>query len=494
MDDRAAERVKAAAAGKDLRYFSKNGLGGLLEEVGVGRDPAAVADALRLLAGDDVCMFVGAVAAGLREAASDDDEFARLVSGIAGEVRYDLAQGPVIRSLIEIGKSDPGTGAALAARLVGLGDADYAAFLAGGARAGAPSECDRLADSLLSSGDPGHVAAGLRLLRVAHGEHGAPDAAAAADAADAAIRSGDERVACESVELLLDIYGEVAARAGPAIEGLARAQPACRPVIASRIANRSPFDSRSALRCLDICISGVDGRGDDACVHDICRALEGLAGEQPDGVTQSILGLVRRGAYADKHGGRVLEELGKRRALAASSAILGMLRGADGPILRRHLPSMMRRLALHAALLDAAGPFMDALEAGPAAAGHCLAALYPLAVVNHLGRRNQEPAAALLRRLQEHSALGSAAHDGYAPAPDPSAALCNLIDGIRRPGAAAGRRPDAGTGAAPVPPHTNLAVYAAAQGPQTYARAIVLLVDGRLPDRTAPLQQERTAS
>ena len=394
MDDRTAGRVKAAAARKDLRYFSENGLGSLLEEEGIGRDPDTVAAALRLLADDDVYMFVGAVAAGLREAVSDDDAFARLVSEIADKVRYDLAQGPVVRSLIEIGKADPRTGAALAERLVDLGDADYAAFLAGGARAGAAPECDRLADSLLSSADPARVAAGLSLLRVAHGEHGEPDASAAADAAAAAaVRSGDERVACGAVEILLDIYGEVAARAGPAIEDLAQKQPACRPVIASRIANRSPFDGRTALRCLDICISGVDGMGYDADVHDICRALEGLAGGQPEGTIRSILSLVRRGAYEDRHGGRVLEALGRRHAAATSEAILDMLRGPHGPELRPHLPSMMRRLALHADLRDADGPFMDALEAGPKAAGHCLAAPDSPATANRSGRRGQESTA-----------------------------------------------------------------------------------------------------
>ena len=393
MDDLGADRIRALAGGKDLRYYLENSFGDLLRSE-IGPDAADVGGAVRLLAECDVYAYVGAVSSGLREIAADSDEFARLVSGIAGMVRYDLAQGPVIRALIEIGKADPRTGAALAARLVGLGDADYAAFLAGGARAGAARECNDLAARLLSSDDPQHVAAGLRLLRVAHGEHGDPGAAAVVDAVRAARRRArDECVDCEAVEALLDAYGEYPEGAGPVIEDLALRQPACRPILVSRIANRSPFGSGEGLRYLDICTICLDGRSSDADVHDVCRALEGLAGGQPEGVARLILGMARSGAYEDRHGGRVLEELGKRHAAATSEAILGMLRGPHGPELRRHLPSMMRRLARHADVQDAAGPFLGALRSEPAAAaGYCLAALCALAEDNHLGRRDHESA------------------------------------------------------------------------------------------------------
>ena len=200
-----------------MRYFSEHSLVDLLEAAGIGRDAADVGDVVRMLVKSNVYAYVEAISSGLRETAADDAEFAALVSSIVDKVRYDLTQGPVIHSLIEIGKADPRTGAALAARLVGLGDADYAAFLAGGARAGAARECDDLAGSLLSSDDPLHIAAGLRLLRVAHGEHGEPGAEAILDAARAALRraSGDERVDCEAIESLLDAYGACPERAGP---------------------------------------------------------------------------------------------------------------------------------------------------------------------------------------------------------------------------------------------------------------------------------------
>ena len=440
MDDGSAGRIRALAGKKDLRYFSANGLGDLLEEVGVGRSVADVGEATRMLAECDVYAYVGAVSSGLREMAADDDEFARLVSGIAGKVRYDLAQGPVIRSLIEIGKTDPRTGAALAARLVGLGDADYAAFLAGGARAGAARECDDLAGSLLSSDDPLRIAAGLRLLRVARAEHGEPGAEAVLGAVQAALgrASGDERVDCEAIDALLAAYGERPERAGSMIEDLALRRPACRPVLTSRIASRSPLDNDTSLRCLDICAGGLDGRSADADVHDVCRALAGLARRRPEGVARLILGMVGNGAYADKHGGRVLEELGRVRAPAASEAILEMLRGPRGQELGRHLPSMMRRLGRYADMQEAAGPFLGALYSRPGADGHCLAALYALAVGNRLGRRDRGSADALFGRLRDRAvAAGIPVQARRAPGLDPCAALCNLIDDLRHPGTVA---------------------------------------------------------
>lgn len=438
MDDRNADRIKALVGGKDLRYFSENSLGDLLGEARIGRTAADVRHATRLLADCDVYAFVGAVSSGLRETAADDDEFASLVSGMADKVRYDLAQGPVIRSLIEIGKADPHTGAGLAARLVGRGAADYAAFLAGGARAGATRECDDLAASLLSSDDPLRIAAGLRLLRVARAEHGEPGADAILGAVRAALdrASDDEGVDCEAIDALLVAYGECPEGTGPMIEDLVLRRPACRPVLTSRIANRSPFSSRVCLRYLDICAGGLDEKSRDADVHDVCRALAGLAGSQPEGVSRTILAMVGQGAYTDKHGGRVLEELGREHAAAASEAMLEMMRGPRGQELTRHLPSMMRRLGRYADMQEAAGPFLGALYSKPATDGHCLVALYALAVGNHLGMRDRGSAGMILGRLLDHAVdAGIPMQARRVPELDSCAELCNMIDDLRHPGA-----------------------------------------------------------
>lgn len=396
--DSGAGRIRAAVAGKSLEYFSTHGLGGALEEAGMPRTPEAARAAVGLLATeDDVYSSIGAVSQGLREALADDDAYALLVSRVAGLVRFDLGQGPVIRSLVEAGKDSPAVAASAALRLVGLGDADYAAFLIGGAYAGAP-QCAPLADSLLSSGDPGRVAAGIRAIRVAYGEHRMPDGGRVARAVVDALRAGaGGDVHREAMEALLDVYPCDPAGIGPAIEDLALRRSETRPPLADRIADRSPFDTGTALRLMDICIEGAGP--DDSVLHCMFAALASLAGSDPAGVAKRMAALALDGSYRDTYGGRLLEELGRDGAAAAASELLAALRGPRGGAIRRHLPSMARHLARHADMREAAAPFLDGLESGSAPPGDCLAALGALAEGGRLAGRDSAFEAALCDRL-----------------------------------------------------------------------------------------------
>ena len=281
----------------------------------MARTPEAIRAAVGLLAtDDDVYSSIWAVSRGLREGLADDNEYARLVSRVAGLVRFDLAQGPVSDSLVAAGRDSPAVAASAAARLVGLGDADYAAFLAGGAWAGAAERCASLADSLLSSGDPARAAAGIRTLRVARGEHCMPDGKEVARAVAAALRSGAAfgpggDVHCEAMEALLDLYPEDRSGIGPMIEDLALRRSATRPLLADRIADGPVFDGATALRYMDICIDGAGP--DDASLHCVCSALAVLAAGEPAGVARRMAALAAAGSYRDTFGGRVMEELGR---------------------------------------------------------------------------------------------------------------------------------------------------------------------------------------
>ena len=389
MADADAARIRAAVAGKGHEYFSAHGLGDALEEAGMARTPEAIRAATGLLAtDDDVYSSIWAVSRGLREglAGDDDDEYALLVSRVAGLVRFDLARGPVARSLVEAGRDNPAAAASAAARLVELGDADYAAFLAGGAWAGATDWCASLADSLLSSGDPARAAAGLRAMRVAHVEHRMPDGARVAHVVAAALRSGAATgppgpsidVHREAMEALLSLYPEDPSRIGPMIEDLALRRSATRPLLADRIAGGPTFDGATALRYMDICIDGAGP--DDSSLHCVCRALAALAAGEPAGVARRMAALAMAGSYRDTFGGRVMEELGREGAAAAAKELLAALRGPRGGEIRPHLPSMVRRLARHAgARRVAAPPPPRGPEPGSATPDGCLAALEALA-------------------------------------------------------------------------------------------------------------------
>ena len=387
MPDADAARIRAAVAGKGHEYFSAHGLGDALEEAGMARTPEAIRAATGLLAtDDDVYSSIWAVSRGLREGLADGDEYARLVSRVAGLVRFDLARGPAARSLIEAGKDDPAAAASAATRLVGLGDADYAAFLAGGAWAGAAERCASLADSLLSSGDPARVAAGIRAMRVARAEHRMPDGNEVARAVAAALRSGAAAgpgpgpagdVHREAMEALLNLYPEDPAGIGPMIEDLALRRRATRPALADRIAGGSTFDGATALRYMDICIDGAGP--DDSSLHCVCRALAALAAGEPAGVARRMAALAAAGSYRDTFGGRVMEELGRGGATATAKELLAALRGPHGGEIRRHLPSMVRHLAGQAGARGAAATLPGRPGPGSAAPGDSLAALKELA-------------------------------------------------------------------------------------------------------------------
>ena len=414
MADADAARIRAAVAGKSPEYFSAHGLGDALEEAGMARTPEAIRAAVGLLAtDDDVYSSIWAVSRGLREGLADGDEYACLVSRVAGLVRFDLALGPVSDSLVAAGRDSPAAAASAAARLVGLGDADHAAFLAGGAWAGAAERCASLAYSLLSSGDPARAAAGIRTLRVARGEHRMPDGKEVARAVAAALRSGAASgpgpggdAHREAMEALLDLYPEDPAGIGPMIEDLALRRSATRPPLADRIAGGPAFDGATALRYMDICIDGAGP--DDVSLHCVCSALAVLAASEPAGVARRMAALAIAGSYRDTFGGRVMEELGREGAAAAAKELLVALRWPRGGEIRRYLPSMVRHLARHAGASGAAAPLPGRPGQGSAAPGDSLAALEALAEGGRVQagkRRAAEPQLAALKELAKGTLL-----------------------------------------------------------------------------------------
>ena len=348
MSDAFVARASDAIAAKDLGHFSTHGLGEVLAEMGAAHDRAAVRALTRRLVSDEAYGLVEAIAAGLRETAAHDDEFVRMASAAAGMVRHDIAEGPVIDALVDVGRANPDAAVPIAEDLVKTGDADYAAFLIGGAYGGAAARCDGVVESLASSGDPARVAASLRSLRVAHIEYGAPDAGRIADAADIALRVDNDDVHREAMEALLDIHTADKDRTSPMIRELAMRRHVCKPILATCISLDPPFDDDACVEYLDICIEGVSASDRDV-VYGAYRALSRLARSRPDKAARLLAKLAERCAYVDIRAEPVVEELGKRGPEAAAGAILSLLKTAPRADAEAHLPSMV----------ECAGKFSD---------------------------------------------------------------------------------------------------------------------------------------
>ena len=375
MDDRAYEAAKAALSEKDNAYFAAHGLADLLSSAGLEAGPGAILSLVRRLAADDSHAFLFPISAGLREAVSDDDGFARVASGVAATMDHMVFLRPVDEALVGMGRDMPAEAAGAAARLVGLGEAYFAAHIIGGAYGGAGPECDGLVERLFSSGKPRDAAAAVRALRIARAEHGSPDAGRIRDAVKRALAHDDKEVQKDAIEALVDLCrgGDVAA------EGMIQPLVAgCRhthPVLAAHIFADSPFDDEKSLRYLRACMAYMDDR---SVLHITYRALAKMAGSSPGGVARMLVWMLRVW-HDNTWAGMVLDELGKKGAPAAVAAILEATQRPRGGEIDEYTVPAVARIARNAGRCEVAETVICAIGKGPSRPGPLLRILSLLA-------------------------------------------------------------------------------------------------------------------
>ena len=416
---------------KEMGYFSTHGLSEALAEEGLAHDPSTVRALTWRMIEDEAHGLVGAIAAGLREAAAADDEFVRMVGAAAEMVRHDLSEGPVIDALVSVGRSDPSAAASVAERLAERGGADFAAFLIGGAYGGAAARCDALIGRLAASAGPAGVAASLRSLRAAHTTHGAPDAGRVADAVDRALQTDDDEVHREAMEALLDIYCADPKRAGPMIKALAMRRQVCRPVLAVVISADPPFGAAECADYLDVCIDGASADDDDI-VCSAYRALRALARSRPGDAVRLLTKLAARGAYMDDRAGLVIAELGRDHPRMAADAVLSLLGRPRGANLDAYLPSIVRNAVKFSDPAAIAEPILAALDSEPRMQRRCLAALAALADENRLGGRDAAFAVRLLGCVRDRARLAGAAWETRTASAraDPNEECRDVLSGL----------------------------------------------------------------
>ena len=400
MDEKAVALAKGAILGEEDAYFASHGLADFLGRAGVESGPGAILALVRRLTEDDAYAFLAAISAGLRDLASDGDEFAHVVSGVAQKMRHEAAQGPLVNALVEIGRSRPGAAAGAAARLIDLGDADFGAYLIGGAYVAARPECDSEIERLLSSGSSTDAAAAVRALRVSSAEHGSPGTGRIKAAVRRAMLHADAGVQQEAMESLLDICGGDA-EAAAMVESMATRHRATHPILAGRIRCGSPFDDEQSLRHLWTCIERNPEWG---VVHSTYCALAEMADREPSEVARILLHMLDIGRYHSALAGWVLERLGKDHAPVAIAAVLGALENPRYDALDGRLESVVGRMMRFADCGEAAALVIRTMDERPAALDACLAVLSAIVVED--GRRGggAELAASVMSRLSRHPA------------------------------------------------------------------------------------------
>ena len=372
LSDAFVARASAMIDSKDIGHFSTHGLGEMLAEMGEAHDLGTMRALIERLIEDEAYGQISAIAAGLRDMASHDGGHIQMAGIVAKMARCGMAEGPVLDALVYAGRMNPAAAVLAAGRLAEIGDAEHAAFLIGGAYAGATASCEGLIESFASSDRPAGVAAALLSARCAYVEHGAPDAGRIADMVADALRIDDDGVRCEAMYALLDIHGADREKIGPMIRDLAARCRACRQILATSISLDFPFSDDECLDYLDMCIedASISDRG---VVHGAYRALRRrLAESRPDRATQMLVNLAERGAYINSYAGAVIAELGRKSPEAAAAAILSLLRLAPKGDMVASLPSMVQQASKFSDPAAASEAVMAALRSDPDVSRHYL--------------------------------------------------------------------------------------------------------------------------
>ena len=377
MDDMAYESAKAAISKKDNAYFAAHGLADLLSSAGLEAGPGAILSLVRHLAADDSHeSFLFPISAGLREAVSDDDEFARVASGVAATMNHKVFLRPVDEALVGMGRDRPAEAAGAASRLVGLGEAYFAAHIIGGAYGGAGAVCDGLVEQLFSSGNARDAAAAVRALRIARAEHGSPDAGRIRAAVKRALAHDNAEAERESMEALVDLYRGGDAAAEGMIESLVAERHRSRPALAAHIFGDSPFDDEKSLRYLGACRGH---KSDRSVLHIAYRALAKMAGRVPGDVARMLVWMFGNGWHDGTWAGMVLDEMGRKGAPAAVATILEVLQRPHDRRVGRLLEPAVVHIARNAGRGEVAETVLRAIGKSPPRPGPLLRILSLLA-------------------------------------------------------------------------------------------------------------------
>lgn len=395
---------KMAVDGMDA--FESASLPDFLAESGRHLDRAGLAGVVRKLANADARRYLPAISSALAGLAEDSGEFAGLVGLVDGRTRGSPAREQFAGALASLAAAKPGLAAGLARRLIQLGAAYPAAFLAGGAWRDDPAGCAAIAVSLARSDSGEAAAAGIVAMRVALKMHGIADASAWIGALSRAASRHGGAVAAEAVDVdadaLADIYPAASGEAGPLIEGLIRGHAACRSRLAARIQFRSPFGDDAARRYLAVCAGGDPDPLNPGGVH---VATAELAKRDPGAAIRIVAGRVFE-MHPDANLGYALQEIGRVNPGGLVEAVLAEAGACRSPYRDAALDNITMDIARHAAdpeaILD---PLFGALDRG----GEDAAYLPALRMIRAMVTRNRDTARddvlamKTLRRLVRHA-------------------------------------------------------------------------------------------
>ena len=371
-------------------YWTPERLAGLHGSV---LDHDGVRRLIDLFIKDGVWHFLPAIAGLLGTAARDSDAFARTLEALELKIRNDVVGEPVLKAVLAIGESEPGTALRIAGRLMERDDPGCAYMLIGGAAAKLPGECEALMQKLLASDNARSQETAVRSMVAAYAGPGNGADWDVISALERASESGDARVIDAVMDAFVKFYSIDRQRCVGAMERLACRHYEYARLLVCRLCTRTPFDEGTLLRLLDICSKSFarlpPNDAEIICQALLCPypdlsaelrkqlgseyaymdmrkklyyALMDLAGGHPEEVMQIVIRHTARDGYVGEGGECVLERLGEKHGAVAVAALL------EAPLkdkLRICAPVMIRCVIAGAGSKDALEPVFEAIRSEP---------------------------------------------------------------------------------------------------------------------------------
>jgi len=298
-------------------------------------------DLTKELVKHDIFGLMYAISNLIKDLASTDDKFISLLIILIDKIKYDLAQGQFIDSLIQIGKSNADLGIEIAKKLLENDTiAVYASFLIGGSAHTLFAKCNDIVEQLLQSTNIHHQVAAIRTLRIIYKDIEMADKNKIFTIFENATKNEAKEIKLESLEALLDFYHIDKQRSEQNIEFLAKSSTDCKFSLVHRIWIKSPFNDDTSMKFLEIC-------SEDSNINvkqRLCYALVHFVEKYPDQVLEILAKYVIRDGFGYESIGYVMEELGKVNAAKAIQIIVSWLSNDRDERLTFHVPILIGEL------------------------------------------------------------------------------------------------------------------------------------------------------
>jgi hypothetical protein len=251
---------------------------------------------LRGLCKRDIFLWLDYISVELKSLASLDAQYVDVLSEVVNKVRHDMAQGPIIHAMIEVGENDPQLGIELSSRMRKRGDeglAIYSSFPLGGAGRKDFDGVKPAIEELLQSPDSISQVVALRTYRVIFEttQEKIPEDIFSLMETRATSKQFDVRL--EAMNALLDFARLDEERSMKTLTAIAKEDSSLRGALASRLHLKGALSVKSTATLLQTIVQDEDER----TLGQVVSVLASEGGKFQQEALNMIVLLVERGKY-----------------------------------------------------------------------------------------------------------------------------------------------------------------------------------------------------